>query len=368
MRTEPSTAAFALAAQDVMVAAAARDSFATWLPQLAKRRAARYADPSVGPADPKYWPEVARALAPVAPPETMPMHGVIEEGATLEGGARGLRGLFTSNPSEKDRKRVQRVAALVSRVLQIVASTDASVTDDERRCAAMAMASFGLSDDELAAATPTAGLSVDQFELHGEVELKIRREVLRGAWQFALREALAAPAEQTLRTLAAKLELGAEEEAIKARAQETLARLGATATLALELVRYAGEGLDEKTLDAAATAMIRASSSPARAALLRARLAQKSPVDFEAPGVMQKPQRLQAVSLAWAALASTNPSYAWSMQLRARLAEGAASAGCGYELDQGVDVVDRYLLAQAREAEAPAPAPATAPRETSGEG
>lgn len=353
MRTQPSITTFELAAHDLMVAIAARDNFTTWLSQLAKRRATQYSDPSFGPQDPRYWADIARALAPIAPPEVMPMHGVIDNGATLEGGARGLRGLFTSTPSEKDRKRVLRVATLVARVVSIVKSADSTITDDEKRCEEMAMASFGLTDEELATARPTAGLTADQFELHGEVDVKLRREILRGAWQFALRESLAAPAEETLATLAAKLELADQNMEIKAQAQSILARLGATVAMAIELVRHAGDGLDTAVRDAAANELLHAAASPARAAVLRERIAQRPPVDFEYPGVLQKSQRLQSVALAWATLVSINPSYGWSMQLRARLAEAASAAGCSYEVDPGINEVDRYLLRVASESSEP---------------
>src|SRR5438046_2836578 len=41
------------------------------------------------------------ALAPVRPPAWMPMAELVRAGITVEGGARGMRALFTSKPSDK---------------------------------------------------------------------------------------------------------------------------------------------------------------------------------------------------------------------------------------------------------------------------
>src|SRR6185295_11982947 len=51
--------------------------------------------------------EMTRAMAPIHPPSWMPMADVIREKVTLEVGARGIRSLFSSKPSDKDVMRVK---------------------------------------------------------------------------------------------------------------------------------------------------------------------------------------------------------------------------------------------------------------------
>ena len=68
--------------------------------------------------------EMARALAPIAPPVWVPMMEVVREKVTLEIGARGLRSLFSSKPSEKEVARVKRYGSLAVRVLRAVLSSD----------------------------------------------------------------------------------------------------------------------------------------------------------------------------------------------------------------------------------------------------
>ena len=168
MSAQSTTRVFALASYDLLVALAARESFAH-LDTFAKRRAPAYLDETIVPGDDAYWPGIAAALAPVAPPDPMPMAGLIALGVTLEAGARGLRGIFVKDPSDKERKRVLRIATLAARVMDLVAGADETRSDDEARAIGMAMASFGLRADELAQARSAEPITVEPFELKADV-------------------------------------------------------------------------------------------------------------------------------------------------------------------------------------------------------
>ena len=72
--------------------------------------------------------ELARASAGVSPPDFVPMADVLEEKVTLEAGARGIRSLFSSKPSEKDAARVRRLGTITVQALRAVLSvTDISL-------------------------------------------------------------------------------------------------------------------------------------------------------------------------------------------------------------------------------------------------
>ena len=94
---------FSLAARDLVAVVAARESFGRSLAEFARRRAPRYADPDGVPAGDDYWTDLAATLAPVLPSEHMPMWGLIDADLTLEGGAKGLRSLFSSTGSSAAR-------------------------------------------------------------------------------------------------------------------------------------------------------------------------------------------------------------------------------------------------------------------------
>src|SRR5262245_43301292 len=73
--------------------------------------------PTMGSAFDHFVVEMVRAITPICPPSWLPMAEVLAEKVTLEVGARGLRGLFTNKPSDKDVARVRRYGALAVRVL-----------------------------------------------------------------------------------------------------------------------------------------------------------------------------------------------------------------------------------------------------------
>ena len=68
--------------------------------------------------------EMTRVVAPIAAPVWMPMGEVLREKVTLEGGAKGLRGIFSSKPSDKEVQRVKRLGSLAVRVLRATFAAD----------------------------------------------------------------------------------------------------------------------------------------------------------------------------------------------------------------------------------------------------
>jgi hypothetical protein len=356
METEHAARVFALASRDLVVAIAASASFPSHLEAFARRRGALYLRPSEVPLDDAYWPGIAQALAAIAPPEVMPMHSLIDAGVTLEGGARGLRGFFTTTPSDKERRRVQRSAALAARVLEIVAGADDELSPDERRGIAMAMASFGLSAEELTAARPAGRMTPNDLEIFGELEQRVRRELVRGAWHLALQNGLKPAEELAVRGIAAKLDVSDVADALRAEVERRLAELGDMTSLAVELVRGVARALPEARWTTAQEHLVRAAAPPARANGLRAAIAMGDAPAFEKPVGMDKARRVQAVALAWATLVSTDPSFSLALRLRGDLTAAASEAGAGYEVAEALDEVDRFLHQRVREANTPASA------------
>ncbi len=355
MTMPPTARVFALAARDLAVAVAASETFSTYLDAFAKRRAASYAPDDTVPTDETYWPALATALAPIAAPEAMPMSGLIAAGVTLEGGARGVRGWFTSAPSERDRKRVSRVAALAGRVMSLVAGPENALTDDIRRGIAMTQASFGLGADELARVRAPESAAAAPLEIYGELDARIRRELLRGAWQICLRGTPSATDEETVRTIATKLELADQCAPLRAEVEAHIARIGDTAAMAVELSRSAIQTVADDKLASAIEHLIRAMAPPARMPSLRARAASQEPIRFDpAMRALDRGRRVQAIALAWTTMVGTDPAYSAALRLRAALTDSVGEAGAAYELNEAVDTIDRYLQHRVNEVAPPA--------------
>jgi len=341
---------FSLAARDLVVAVAARESFARHLTDIARRRASRYADPAAAPSGPAYWTDLAAALAPVLPSELMPLWGLIDDGVTLEGGAKGLRSLFSATPSEKERRRVQRTATLAARVLAVAAGADGAAPEDEKRLGDMAMASFGLSADELTAARADAPARASQLEVFGELPGSVRRELVRGAWQVAAQGAAREAVDDELLTVAAKLEVSAELGAIRAEVAHANARCARVAGLAVELMLASLAALPAEAKAPCFEHLVLAAAPPSAAASLRTRASAGEPGAPERFASLVAAQRAQAVALAWASARSLNLAASTEAVARGALRAAAADLDAAAESVAAMELVDRYLNERVAEA------------------
>jgi hypothetical protein len=187
-----------------------------------------------------YWlVEMARAMAPIAPPVWMPMSDVVREKVTLEIGARGLRSLFSSKPSEKEVLRVKRLGTLAVRTLRAVFASDSAIghprldAEEERTIAAL-IGSLGLSNEDSAPLSKEPPIDVSQLDVYGEIDPAIARALLRGAWMAAAWDAIDPREEAVIRTLAQKTSQSLEE--VEAARAEAVARVDARKTVGLATV------------------------------------------------------------------------------------------------------------------------------------
>lgn len=154
---------------------------------------------------------LAAAIAPVRPPVWMPMAELVRQGVTVEGGARGVRALFTSKPSEKQVEHVRRVGALAVRALVAVLSADGDLDADEQDLRAALVASFGLSEEDEQRLLLESPFSAEEMEIYGDLDAKLSREVIRGAWVAATGDGIDPREERVIATLAAKLGVRPED-------------------------------------------------------------------------------------------------------------------------------------------------------------
>lgn len=153
--------------------------------------------------------ELTRAAAPICPPVSMPMGEVIREKVTLEVGARGLRSLFSSKPSEKDVQRVKRLGTLAVRVLRAVFVADGPLDSEEQRTIAGVVASLGLPDADAQALYHEAPVPVEQLDVYGDIDAAVGKALLRGAWLAAAWDQIDPREEHIVRVVANKLNVPA---------------------------------------------------------------------------------------------------------------------------------------------------------------
>ena len=153
--------------------------------------------------------EMTRAAAPICPPSWMPMSEVIREKVTLEVGARGLRSLFSSKPSDKDIQRVKRLGTLAVRVLRAVFAADGPLDAEETRTLAGLIASLGLPDPDAQALFGEPPVPVEQLDVYGDIEPAVAKAVLRGGWLAAAWDQIDPREEHVVRVLANKLAFAA---------------------------------------------------------------------------------------------------------------------------------------------------------------
>lgn len=169
--------------------------------------------------------EMTRAMAPISPPAWMPMSDVIKEKVTLEVGARGLRSLFSSKPSDKDVQRVRRLGTLSVRVLRAVFAADGPIDGEEHRTITSLIASLGLPEPDAAPLYAEQPLPAEQLDVYGDIEPAVAKAVLRGAWLAAAQDAIDPREELVVRVVANKLAFAAMD--LEVLRNEAVARVDA---------------------------------------------------------------------------------------------------------------------------------------------
>ena len=196
--------------EDMIFAIAGGDTSSAVLDGLAKRRAESYAAvleqkilPTMTGSFDAWLAELVKAVAPVSPPVWLPMGEVIAEKVTLEVGARGLRSLFSSKPSEKDVQRVKRLGTLAVRALRATFAADGNIDAEEARTIGVLIGAFGLPHADAAPLYTEPVVAMDTLDVYGDIDAGVARALVRGAWHAAAWDAIDPREEQVIRKFAA---------------------------------------------------------------------------------------------------------------------------------------------------------------------
>lgn len=273
--------------------------------------------------------ELARAAAGIAPPDFVPMADVLGEKVTMAAGARGLRGLFSSKPSEKDEARVRRLGTIAVEAARAVLSADGSIDAEEARSISWLIASLGLSDADADKLRTLAPVKPEKIELHGDVDASVAKALVRGAWLVAAEDGLDPREEDAVRMLAHRVSVTTEQ--VEHARNEAVARVDARRAMGLcltEGIRYVLS--DRVPGDAVAIA----SKACALAVPRRFREEVLGHVAHGALVTLAKrhaglpaADRTCALGATWAAALHENPTLARRATLRARFDRFAADVG-----------------------------------------
>ena len=135
------------------------------------------------------------------------MAEVVEAGLSLELGARGMRSLFTSKPSEKEVMRVRTTGAFAVRVLASVLGVAGQWSAESRLLRAALVASLGLPEDDQRVLNNEGPFAPEALDLHGGCDAKIARAIVRGAFYAAMGDGMDPREEQAIAGVAYKLGL-----------------------------------------------------------------------------------------------------------------------------------------------------------------
>ena len=286
------------------------------------------------------------AIAPIAPPRWMPMAEAVEMGLSLQHGARGVRSLFTSKPSEKEILRVRTVGSLAVRVLAAVVSAPGTFTPEDALMRAATVASLGLPEEDQRTLNNEAPIRAEALEIYGDVEPKLARAIVLGAFQAAMADGLDPREEDAVLQLSTKLNVPVEA-VNDARNQAKLAidRGKALGEACVDAIRYV-LGDDLQTAERFGIAAARLTLAPAHRRDAITALNVGGHVTLGKKHSLERKEREAALGVAWAAALSSDPTYARRVELMSRHDRVALDLG---DRDGAADVratLERHLDAE----------------------
>ncbi|MDI1479748.1 hypothetical protein [Polyangium sp. y55x31] len=313
---------------------------------LAKRRApvlqaaARGAPPEHLGAWDTWLVRMAAAIAPIQPPRWLAMADVIDEGISLEGGARGVRSLFTTKPSEKDVARVKAFGGFASRALAAVLGATGEFQMEAKSQRGCFIASLGLPEEDEKALAKEEPVRAETLEVPEGLPPKIARAVLRGAFYAAMLEGVDPREEQAVLVIGKKTSLPAEEvTAAHGEARQRIEAARAFGAPCVDGIRYVLEGEKESSDElAVAAARLTLPMNHRTEAITAVNVGGK--VVLAKKHSLDKKQREAALALAWAAALRSDPSYVRRSELAYRhdaVAADLGDEGAGRDARRGVE-------------------------------
>lgn len=283
------------------------------------------------------------SIAPIAPPHWMPMAGAVEAGLSLEHGARGLRSLFVSAPSDKEVTRVRVLGAVVVRALGAILAAAQRVDREDEMLQRALIASLGLPPDDQAVLRAETPMSVDDVVVPTWAGEKIVAAIVRGGFFAALGNGLDPREEKAINTLA--LKLGLAEADIAGLAAEARAMVESSLPFGeacVDAVLYMLDGEPEMQRLLATAALKLTLPAVQRSSATKA-VAVAHPVILARKYTLDRTAREAVLGLAWVAALRTNPTHTRRLALITQHARLAADLHDGSGGRSSRDVVEAHL-------------------------
>ncbi len=268
-----------------------------------------------------------RVLAPIAPPRWVPLADAVEGGLSLEHGARGVRSLFTSKPSDKDVARVRGLGGMAVRAVTSVLAAAGPLTAEAMLLRRALIALLGLPDHDRAELEAELPLHAEALDIPGDVDGKLARSMVRAGFYAARLDGTDPREEQAVITIGRKLGLTTEEVGQAREDARALMDSGKDfGEASVEGIRWLcdGDGLESNRF---AVAAARLTLSPIQRHDAITAINLGSPALLGRRHHLDRKQREAALALAWLAAVHGNPTYLRRAELVARHDRLAADFG-----------------------------------------
>jgi hypothetical protein len=299
------------------------------LEAMAKRRAERYVELQKAEQT-KDWDswviDMCVALAPVNPPKWLPMDTLVES-LTLEAGARGVRSLFTSKPSEKEMTRARNLGALAVRCLTSVLGADGELSSEDVLVQKCLASSLGLPENMRAMLLAERPIPIEAIEIQGELDSKVAKQIVRGAWLAAYRDGIAGQEEASILALAKRfgLEL-ADTESLRQEMRTSIENRKSFGAASVDAIRYVLSDDDEVGQRLARTTALLALPMAYRSESLVS-IEHGGPIILAKRYGLERADRETCLAISWFCALSTDPSETRTVELAARHDRVASDLG-----------------------------------------
>lgn len=297
------------------------------------------------------------AIAPLAPPRWLAMADVIEDGVSLEHGARGMRSLFTSKPSEKDVARVKAFGGFAARALASVLAATGEFHPEARAQRGCFVGSLGLSEEDQKSLTSEEPVVAGAIEVPEGLPPKTARAVLRGAFVAAMLEGTDPREEQAVLAIGKKMGLPAEDVSeAHGLARQRMDAARAFGMPAVDAIRYVLEG-DRMTSDLLAVAAAKLSLPMNQRAATMTAVSVVSKVVLAKKHVVDRKTREAVLGLSWIAALRIDPSFVRRTEMAMLHDHLAADLGDADAGKSARAIVEKFLDEELRNAQPLVPPP-----------
>ncbi|MGZ3455301.1 MAG: hypothetical protein ACXVEF_37200 [Polyangiales bacterium] len=286
---------------------------------------------------------LTKAIAPVQSPWFVPMRDAIDKGLTLEKESRGLRGLIPIGV-EAEKARIRRDGAFAVRVARAVSAADGLVSRDEAFAVELLLAALALPEDDQRVLRAEAPVPIAAIDVPSELEPKVARAVVAGAWQTAATDGLDDAEHAAVQAIASRIGVDADG-LLEARevVEKTFTAQRATGAAMIDVVRYVLAPLPAEESTPLALAAIHLAVPPLDREPAIRLVTTNAATPLGRAHDLDRSARTQVLAASWAAALATNPTASSRARLVARHERAASQVGGDRQASDAREKVETYV-------------------------